>query len=54
VLTGLARTLPQIFGFLRTPQSPSMAAIAALGWVVLAILGWAVQRRSAKSADRRS
>jgi hypothetical protein len=52
-LTGLARAFPEAFGFLRTPQSPSMAAIAALVWIVLAILGWAVQRRSAQSADRR-
>jgi hypothetical protein len=54
VLSGLARAIPQVFGFLRTPQTPGMAAIAALAWIVLAVLGWAVQRRSATSSGRPS
>ncbi len=54
VLSGLARAFPQVLGFLRTPHTPGMAALGALAWVVLAVLGWAVQRRSAQSADRPS
>jgi hypothetical protein len=51
VLSGLARAFPQTMGFLRTPQSPAMAALGTLIWIVLAVLGWVLQRRSAHSAD---
>jgi hypothetical protein len=51
VLSGLARAFPQVLGFLRTPDTPAMAALGALAWIVLAALGWAVQRRPAQSAD---
>ena len=54
VLNGLARVFPQTFGLLRTPQTPGAAALAALAWIALAALGWAVQRRPATSADRPS
>lgn len=54
VLGGLARAFPQALGFLRTPPTPAMAALAALAWIVLAALGWAVQRRTTPAADRPS
>jgi hypothetical protein len=53
-LNGLARTFPQLFGLLRAPQTPGAAALAALAWIALAAVGWAVQRRSVNSADRPS
>ena len=51
VLSGLARVFPQVLGFLRTPHTPGMAALGTLIWIVLAVLGWAVQRRSVRAAD---
>jgi hypothetical protein len=54
LLSGLARAFPQTLGFLRRPETPAMAALGTLVWIVLAVLGWALQRRSARSADRPS
>jgi hypothetical protein len=45
VLSGAARAFPDTLGFLRTPTSTTETVVATLAWVVLAILGWLVQRR---------
>jgi hypothetical protein len=50
-LNGLARTFPQPLGWLRSPASPGAAALAALIWIALAAIGWAVQRRSTSPTD---
>jgi hypothetical protein len=44
-LNGLARVFPDALGFLRDPGSPTQSALVAVAWIVLAVLGWSVQRR---------
>jgi hypothetical protein len=51
-VSGLARAFPQALGFLRAPESPAAAALAAGIWVGLAAVGWGVQRRSVGSENR--
>ena len=45
-LSGLARTFPEVLGFLRYPQLPWHTVVTAAGWLALAWAGWAVQRRA--------
>jgi hypothetical protein len=47
-LSGVARAFPDTLGFLRTPTSTAETVIATVVWLVLAILGWLVQRRLVK------
>ncbi len=51
VLSGIARTVPGTLGFLRVPDVTWEAIVAAVAWIVLATIGWIVQRRST-SGDR--
>ncbi|OLT05144.1 hypothetical protein BJF90_19550 [Pseudonocardia sp. CNS-004] len=44
-LSGLARTFPEVLGFLRYPQLPWQSVVATAGWLALAWAGWVVQRR---------
>ncbi|MHA6628490.1 hypothetical protein ACU61A_23885 [Pseudonocardia sichuanensis] len=44
-LSGLARTFPEVLGFLRYPQVPWETLVATAGWLALAGVGWAVQQR---------
>ena len=44
-LSGVARAFPEALGFLRTPTSTAETILATIVWLVLAILGWLVQRR---------
>ena len=44
-LSGVARAFPETLGFLRTPTSTAETILATIVWLVLAILGWLVQRR---------
>ena len=47
-LSGVARAFPDTLGFLRTGASTAETVTATVLWLVLAILGWLVQRRLAK------
>jgi hypothetical protein len=46
-LSGMARAFPDTRGFLRTPTSTAQTILATVVWLVVAILGWLVQRRLA-------
>ncbi|KAA9162589.1 TMEM198/TM7SF3 family protein [Amycolatopsis acidicola] len=50
VLSGLARSFPHVFTFLRNPAGNWQAAFAAIVWVALACTGWVVQRKAKDKA----
>ena len=52
-LSGLARAFPEPLGFLRVPPTPGLAVAAAGAWLVLAVAGWAVQRRTGPADEQR-
>jgi hypothetical protein len=43
-VNALGHLWPSVLGFLRQPVTPAQSAVAASGWLVLAIAGWVVQR----------
>ena len=53
-LSGMARVFPDTLGFLRTPTSTAQTILATVAWLVVAILGWLVQRRLAGDQKVRS
>jgi len=53
-LSGMARAFPDTLGFLRTPTSTAQTILATVAWLVVAILGWLVQRRLAGDQKVRS
>jgi hypothetical protein len=44
-LTGLGHLWPTVLGFLRQPVTPGQSVFAAAAWILLAVIGWIVQRR---------
>jgi hypothetical protein len=51
VLSGLARAVPDALGFLRAPDAPWQSVVTTAAWVVLAVVGWATQRRLPRGED---
>jgi hypothetical protein len=49
VMSGLARIWPDALEFLRTPDTAAETVIATAAWIVLAVVGWSVQRRMKES-----
>lgn len=45
ILVGLARMAPDVFGFLRGPDSGAEQVVSTLCWGGLAVAGWFTQRR---------
>jgi hypothetical protein len=48
-MSGLARIWPDALEFLRTPDTPAQTVTATAAWIVLAVVGWSVQRRMKES-----
>jgi hypothetical protein len=44
-LTGLGHLWPTVLGFLGQPVTPGQSVIAAAAWILLAVIGWIIQRR---------
>jgi hypothetical protein len=44
-LSGVAKLFPDSLGFLRSPDNAAESAVSTVVWAVLAVLGWATQRR---------
>jgi hypothetical protein len=53
ILSALATLAPSSLAFLGQPSTPAQGALATGVWVVLAVLGWLVQRRALRSRAER-
>ena len=51
VLSGVARTVPDTLGLLRTPETGWQSTVAGLLWLGIAVGGWVVQQRLLSAAE---
>lgn len=51
-LSGLARTFPEVLGFLRYPQLPWHTVVTTAAWLALAWAGWVVQQRVVRDRQK--